>query len=134
MNSCNVFKKFHLVQKNLLKLENPNPTPNPPKHSQMVSSHSRLERSLLTALLATQRYHPVWLRLTSVTLITLVLPCAKVEMLPLRVSCCHTYWIGPVPFSRLQRIHIVDPSTGDTSLIRRYGLLTGTVSKTKSHI
>lgn len=106
----------------------------PKSYSQMVSSHSRFELSLLTALLATQRYQPVWLRLMSVTLMMLESPCAKVEMLPLRVSCCHTYWIGPVPFSRLQRIHIVDPSTGDTSLMRRYGLLTGTVFKAKSHV
>lgn len=95
-----------------------------------MSSHNRLEVSLLTVFLTVQRYQPVLFRFTSVTLIMLVFPCAKVVMLPLRVSCCHTYWIGPVPLSRLQRIHIVEPSTGDASLINRYGLLTGTVQHT----
>lgn len=102
------------------------------KYLQTVSSHRRFELSLLTALLATHRYQPVWFRLTSVTLMMLLFPCAKAVMLPLRVSCCHTYWIGPVPFSRLQRIHIVDPSTGEASLTRRLGLLTGTAFKTRS--
>lgn len=96
----------------------------------MVSSHNRFELSLLTELLATQRYQPLWLRLTSVTLITLELPRAKAVMLPLRVSWFHSYWMGSVPFSRVQRIHMVDPSTGDASLIRRKGLETGTVART----
>lgn len=100
----------------------------------MVSSNNRLEVSLLTGFLAIQRYQPVWLRLTLVMLITLLLLCAMTEMLPLRGWCCHTYWMGPVPFSRWQRIHIVDPSTGDASLIRRKGLLTGTVLRTESHM
>lgn len=95
----------------------------------MVSSHKRLELSLLTALVATQRYQPVWFLLMSVMLMRLLLPWATTVMLPLWVSCCHTYWIGPVPFSRLHRIHIVEPSTGDTSLSNRYGLLTGTAFK-----
>lgn len=55
----------------------------------MVSSHKRLELSLLTGLLAAHRYQPLWLRLTSVTLMTLELPSAKTEMLPFRVSCFH---------------------------------------------
>lgn len=95
----------------------------------MVSSHNRFELSLLTELLATQRYQPVWLRLTSVTLTTLELPRAKAVMLPLRVSWFHSYWMGSVPFSRVQCIHMVDPSTGDASLIRRKGLETGTVAR-----
>lgn len=121
-NNCH--KSFTLLRNSNLKLQ---------KYSQMVSSHNRFELSLLTELLATQRYQPVWLRLMSVTLMMLELPCAKTEKLPLRVSCFHAYWMGSVPFSRLQRIHIVDPSTGDASLIKRYGLLTGTVAGSETH-
>ncbi|TNN63481.1 hypothetical protein EYF80_026331 [Liparis tanakae] len=95
----------------------------------MVSSHSRLELSLLTSLLATQRYQPVWLRLMLVTLITLASPRAKAETLPPRVSCCHAYRIGPVPLSRLQRIHMAEPSTGDASLIRSFSMLTAALSE-----
>lgn len=65
------------------------PISNLQQYLQMVSSHKRFELSLLTALLATHRNQPVWLRLTSVTLITLELPSEKTEMLPLRVSCFH---------------------------------------------
>lgn len=60
------------------------------KYSHMVSSFSRLDVSLLTALLAMQWYQPEWLRWMSVTLMTLVLPCAITKTLPPWDSCFQT--------------------------------------------
>lgn len=96
------------------------------KYIQLMSNQKGSELSVLTALLTTQRYHPVWFLLIYVIKMKLWFPSEKVEKFPLRVWRCHMYWIGSVPFFTLHLIRIVDPSTG-TSLNVRMGLLTETV-------
>lgn len=55
------------------------------KYIQLMSNQKGSELSVLTALLTTQRYHPVWFLLIYVIKMKLWFPSEKVEKFPLRV-------------------------------------------------